>query len=509
MFGGGILAATLQRLVLVVCIAFAFNAWGSDTAIAVCIYGFDADMKITFATSDYLEPDFKGTFRIKKGKKLSAKTWKKFSLNANTSKKVCPERYWITNHIIELDVSELPKGGKLGRIECSGTGSMAEYTYNLNEGYVKIQSTPVELYCTFTWSNTISGTVKLALSVAPEAYLRVGNELTYVYEVTNNGWYDPDPVGNVRNVVITGIRGDTCTIGNLPGGKTKQCTITYSVTQDDIEQGSITNRAQAKGNYPDGSPFITNVASATATYIPAATGSVHFVNNIEGGPSGQKFTYTLIDAGGNDVSLNPSELGDGEKTTAEGVPTGSAILTVTPTEGYDGWTLSVSDGSCTVEEDGTVTVPVEEGQETDCTFTNTLANGSLKIVLGLEDGSLGANQRFGFGEGNLGSFALPSGGNYEKTFDDLTSGEYTISQVSQPNKAWSLGSISCDAQDYSIDDNAVTVNLTGGEDATCTFTARFDAVDDAMAQESLRFIYRRVDTLLCHGPVRSRLMGRV
>ncbi|MCP3654892.1 MAG: autotransporter outer membrane beta-barrel domain-containing protein, partial [Herbaspirillum sp.] len=68
---------------------------------------------------------------------------------------------------------------------------------------------------------------------------------------------------------------------------------------------------------------------------------------------------------------------------------------------------------------------------------------------------------------------------------------------------------SCDGGHEISDNNAVSVNLASGEDVTCTFTARFDAVDEAMAEETRRFIYRRVDNLLSHGPDRSRLLRRL
>ncbi len=170
--------------------------------------------------------------------------------------------------------------------------------------------------------------------------------------------------------------------------------------------------------------------------------------------------------------------------------------------------MTVTGDGCAIQNDGTVTVPVTE-DGTQCTCTNTrTAVGSITVVLGLEDGSLRSKQRFGF-QGDLEAFSLPSGRRYKQRFADLQSGRYTIAQASQPNKAWSLASISCDGGHEISDNNAVRVKLASGEDVTCTFTARFDAVDEAMAEETRRFIYRRVDNLLSDGPDRSRLLRRV
>ncbi|MCP4287385.1 MAG: hypothetical protein GY792_23590, partial [Gammaproteobacteria bacterium] len=223
----------------------------------------------------------------------------------------------------------------------------------------------------------------------------------------------------------------------------------------------------------------------------------------------QEFTYALTDADGNPVELDDDVLGDGGEAKADNVPTGVATLNITPTVGSkDDWTLMVEGDECAIQNDGTVTVPVTE-DGTQCTFTNTrTVVGSITVVLGLEDGSLRPNQRFGF-KGDLEAFSLPSGRRYKERFADLQSGRYAISQVSQPNKAWSLASVSCDGGHEISDNNAVSVNLASGEDVTCTFTARFDAVDEAMAEETRRFIYRRVDNLLSHGPDRSRLLRRL
>ncbi|MCP4781381.1 MAG: hypothetical protein GY877_11775, partial [Hyphomicrobium sp.] len=314
---------------------------------------------------------------------------------------------WISDS--KGDVITCGSGGNtIGNLR-PGTSQTCTATYQITQddidaGLVTNEALADDKYDTFATAEAETdikqvADLELGMSVDPDTYSAVGEELTYTYEVTNNGNV------TLTDVTITGSRGDPCTVDTLDPNQSQTCDVTDAVTQSDVDEGTITNAAQAQGNGPDSSSVESNKASVTADYKAAP--------------------------------------------------------------------------------------------------------GSLTIILGLEDGSLGANQRFGFGDGNLEPFSLPSGGNYEKTFDDLQSGKYDISQVSQPNKAWSLASISCDAQDYSVDDSAVTVNLIPGEDATCTFTARFDAVDTAMAEETLRFIYRRVDNLLSHGPDRSRLLRRL
>ncbi|MCP4779775.1 MAG: hypothetical protein GY877_03245, partial [Hyphomicrobium sp.] len=98
----------------------------------------------------------------------------------------------------------------------------------------------------------------LALSVVPETYVRVGEELTYTYEVTNNG-----------NVTLGGVKitqgllpNNDCSPTALSPGEPKSCIARYLVTEADIETGSIENTAKAQGDDPKGNSVPSNVASA-------------------------------------------------------------------------------------------------------------------------------------------------------------------------------------------------------------------------------------------------------
>ncbi len=385
-------------------------------------------------------------------------------------------------------------------------GSKDDWTLEVADGSCTVDSeggftVPIQegerIQCTFT-NTRDAGSVSFTNEIVDGP---AGQEFTYVLtDVDGNPVaLDPSELGN----------GDTVEADTVATGEA-----TLTITPVNSSKDDWTLSVSGDGCVPQDDGTVTVLVAGGETQCTFTntrnTGSVSFTNEIVDDPTGQQeFTYALTDVYGNSVELDPSELGDGGETKAEDIPTGEATLSITPTSGAkNDWTLTVAGDGCAIQNDGTVTVPVIES-DTQCTVTNTrTAAGSIAVVLGLEDGSLRPNQRFGF-QGDLAAFSLPNARRYKQSFTDLPSGRYTIAQVSRPNKAWSLASVSCDGGHEISDNNAVSVNLVSGEDVTCTFTARFDAVDEAMAEETRRFIYRRVDNLLSHGPDRSRLLRRL
>ncbi len=129
-------------------------------------------------------------------------------------------------------------------------------------------------------SITVPATQTPALTVvksaSPTTVAAVGDAVTYTFHVTNTG-----------NVTVSAIAIDetafsgsgtapvvTCPPGPLAPGASVDCTATYTVTQADIDAGSITNTATATGTPPAGalapvSPPST--ATVPATQSPALT----------------------------------------------------------------------------------------------------------------------------------------------------------------------------------------------------------------------------------------------
>ena len=103
--------------------------------------------------------------------------------------------------------------------------------------------------------------------VAGDPFATVGDSIDYTYDLTNTGNVSLSPPFNVSDDRITGVvcPADASAVGNndadLNPGETIQCTGTYTVTQIDLDAGSVTNIASAAANDPNGLP----VSSPTDT----------------------------------------------------------------------------------------------------------------------------------------------------------------------------------------------------------------------------------------------------
>ena len=87
-----------------------------------------------------------------------------------------------------------------------------------------------------------------------------GQTMTYTYSLENTG-----------NVTLAGpftVAGDrattTCGTPSLAPNAQTQCSAPYTVTQSDVDAGSIANTVTATGSY-SGAPVPSNTATATVT----------------------------------------------------------------------------------------------------------------------------------------------------------------------------------------------------------------------------------------------------
>ena len=123
-----------------------------------------------------------------------------------------------------------------------------------------------------TDSETATATQSPALSLdktitAGDPYSTVGATVDYQYVVENTG-----------NVTITGVSvsddnvdaAPTCDVVDLAPGDVATCTASHSVTQADLDFGTIVNNASATGT-PAGGSLVdpTDSETATATQSPA------------------------------------------------------------------------------------------------------------------------------------------------------------------------------------------------------------------------------------------------
>jgi len=204
-----------------------------------------------------------------------------------------------------------------------------------------------------------------------------------------------------------------------------------------------------------------DIASATATFEVAAGEAVRcvftntqrstivVVKETIGGEDTFDFTSTTLDPASfslttvaGSASTSFGDLQPGAYDVAETVPAG--------------WTLT----SQTCDNgDAPASINLAAGETVTCTFVNTI-DGSITIIKQALPDDTGTEFPF---TGDLGNFSLSSG---EFNTVILPPGVYSVGE--QLPLGWSLESASCD--DGSPVD---AIDLTAGEDITCTFTNRF------------------------------------
>ena len=123
-----------------------------------------------------------------------------------------------------------------------------------------------------TVSATGAAALRVVKSASPTTVTAAGQSVGYSFAVTNTG-----------NVTLTGVAitetafgGSgtrpvaTCPVTTLAPGASTTCTAGYTVTQADVDAGSVTNTATASGTGPSGTPATSGPSSATVTATEAA-----------------------------------------------------------------------------------------------------------------------------------------------------------------------------------------------------------------------------------------------
>jgi len=210
-----------------------------------------------------------------------------------------------------------------------------------------------------------SGAISLLKEATPPSYDTLNQVITYTYTVTNLG-----------SDVITGIalaetrntnpNPPSCPGTTLAGSASFQCTATYTITQPDIDNGSVTNTAAVTGMSSVG-PVIAQT-SRTITFIPkpklaltkdgtapaviAPDELVTYVFTLQNtGNVPLTKPYAIIDAklgAGWDCSAATSPLGVGAATTCTGtyplkqsdISAGNVTNTATATAMFGTYTVT-------------------------------------------------------------------------------------------------------------------------------------------------------------------------
>jgi uncharacterized repeat protein (TIGR01451 family) len=193
-----------------------------------------------------------------------------------------------------------------------------------------------------------------------------GETITYSFLVTNSGNVTiSDPIVTDSNFSGTGtLSVISCPSGGstlVPGG-TMTCTANYTVTQADINSGTLTNTATATGTPPgNDTPPTSPPSTVTVSTDPLpALSMVKTANKTTLASVGQVVTYTFVATNIGNVNINTPTVHDG---TFSGTGQLSAISCPT-----DASTSSLAPG---VSEACTATYTVTEADLVSGKLTNT------------------------------------------------------------------------------------------------------------------------------------------
>jgi hypothetical protein len=240
------------------------------------------------------------------------------------------------------------------------------------------------------------------------------------------------------------------------------------------------------------------------------TGSLQIIKENIGGQSGDTFEITVSNPQlpDNPVDVTTSDsISGGFKgsTTVPDLPVGTYGVAET---GYPAGT-SAGDYTTTYDCSGNgssgSTAIIVNGQTTTCTVRN-----ERKAAVIIRKTTIGGVDTFDF-TGPNGNFSITTTtpntptSNSDSTFTGLTPNvKYTVAETVPAG--WTLQNIT--GQGCTKVGDSVEVTPGVGESITCTFIDVKDD-DDPGEEETKRFIHRRVDNLLTHGPDRARLLRRI
>lgn len=287
-----------------------------------------------------------------------------------------------------------------------------------------------------------SPAISLALTASPTSVTHTGQQVTYTYTRTNTGNVTLSGVTTASTVFSgTGsLSSMSCTGGSsLAPGASSTCTATYTVTQADMNAGTVAETAVATGT----SPSTTLVTSNTPQAVVTATQSPHLALSMSSNPTafdhaGQQVTYTfsLHNNGnvtlGNIGMLTPTTTGSGtlSAVTCSGVTSLDPGQSTTCTATYTVSQADVDGGSVTLQAVASATTPTAQVYAGPVVQTMTAVQipglSLLKTVSPTTVSAVGDPVTFSYLMTNTGNVTLGSVGVQEKAF----TGTGTLSSVS-------------------------------------------------------------------------------
>ncbi|MDR0960373.1 MAG: DUF11 domain-containing protein [Propionibacteriaceae bacterium] len=255
----------------------------------------------------------------------------------------------------------------------------------------------------------------------------VGEMIRYVFTVENTG------MTTLRGITINdpslAALGTTvtCPVSSIAPGKTLECTAAHTVTQTDVDAGSVANSATATANPPTGDP-ITSPPDDTTTPSDQTPGigltksaTLHDLDGDGLADAGESITYTFTITNSGTVTASAAAISD-PMLKAEGVDVTCPATAIAPGEQLTCSAVhvvtqeQVDAGVVANTATATVTTPGGPGTGTDGDTTDVDDHGALTMVktslLADQDGDLvadaGETIAYTFTVRNIGNVTMSS-----------------------------------------------------------------------------------------------------
>ncbi len=294
-------------------------------------------------------------------------------------------------------------------------------------------------------------TISLDKVGAPTTYSAVGDIISYDYTVTNTGNTTLTGPLSVTDDQIMTV--DCPVVTDFAPGDVVVCMATDTVTQEDIDNGSIINQATAT---------IDGVSSNASTFTVTAVQDRSLNLDKTVTPT----TYSEV----GDVLSYTFRVTNTGNTTVTGISIDDPLITdascplteLGPTETMD------CTGSLTIDQthidDGNVLNVArangdDDAQSNQADANATVERGSLSVVKVAN----GTDRAFQFTSVELGDFEITTtDGSGSQVFPDILAGTYDIAETVPDG--WNLDSATCDNGD-----DPASVTLGNNETVVCTF----------------------------------------
>jgi uncharacterized repeat protein (TIGR01451 family) len=175
-----------------------------------------------------------------------------------------------------------------------------------------------------------TSSISLTKSTTSTAYGAAGQTIPYSYLVDNTGG---STLSNVR--VSDNKVAVSCPSTTLAKGASETCTAVYTVTQGDVDSGSVTNAAVASADSPQGATVTSGVSSVTVPASDATTSlSIETTTTSTGfGYAGEiiPYAYRVTNTGTTTLTgISVTDMGTNAVPTSTAIPTSCPSGDVAP-----------------------------------------------------------------------------------------------------------------------------------------------------------------------------------